>query len=632
MSKRSDDDATEFDDGMSTSERRRRRRRGGIRIPSDNVPRRTDSQPVAAPVPEDPSLAVSIAYAFSDDAGRAPTTLPPDEIVADLDDATAIGGVPDAGIPGAIDDVVPDGRTRQMPAVNLEALGLTALEFEDSPPAVDTTAEMPVVVESTRTTGEVEAVDIIVDDAGVADGVPKAPMARAATVALSEDDLEELMESTVLGVVPPRAKPTTAPPVPPPIERPRQTAPPMAAVQAAPPAPAMPTTTPPTPTPAPVAAPPAASLTPVTVSFTTPAPSPAAPTLVEPAVEPSAAAPAAVADAGDSSEILADEILEVEEQGRAPAVEVSSVPVAIPAQPSGPVALPPSAPPPPPAAAKPPPPAPAAPAAKKPMAAAAPAAEDKRKRRGKPWFEDLFDEDYLRTLPFLTPQTTQAEAAMVVESLGLSPGAQVLDLGCGYGRHAMELAARGMNMVGVDLSLPMLLRGADEAQRRGLDINFVHVDMREIDFDAQFDGAYCLFSTFGFFDDETNKKTASLVAKALKPGAKFMLEVLNRDYVIGDLPTRVWWEGDGCVVLEEVEFNYFSSRVQSKRSVVFDDGRQIEQEISLRVYSLHEIGKLLHAAGLRVLEVSGAMATKGRFLGNRSREIIVIAERRTDAK
>ncbi|MBL8622373.1 MAG: methyltransferase domain-containing protein [Myxococcales bacterium] len=626
MSKRSDDDATEFDDGLSTSERRRRRRRGGIRIPSDNVPRRTDSQPVVAPIPEDPSLAVSIAYAFGDDAGRAPTTLPPDEIVADLDDATTIGAAPsaDGAVPGAIDDVVPDGRTRQMPAVNLEALGLTALEFEESPPVVETTAEMPIV-DSSRTTGEVEAVDIIVDDAGVADGVPKAPMARAATVALSEDDLEELMESTALGVVPPRAKPTTAPPVPPPIERTRQTAPPMPAAQ-----PATSSASPP----------PATTSPPVVVSFSQPAaapassPPPVAPPATVPPPEPvpaATAAPAAAADAGDSSEILADEILEVEEQGRAAAVEVSPVPVPIAAQASGPVALPSTAPPPPPAAAKPPP--PAAPAAKKPMAAApTPTADDKRKRRGKPWFEELFDEDYLRTLPFLTPQTTQAEAAMVVESLGLTPGAQVLDLGCGYGRHAMELAARGMNMVGVDLSLPMLLRGADEAQRRGLDINFVHVDMREIDFDAQFDGAYCLFSTFGFFDDETNKKTASLVAKALKPGAKFMLEVLNRDYVIGDLPTRVWWEGDGCVVLEEVEFNYFSSRVQSKRSVVFDDGRQIEQEISIRVYSLHEIGKLLHAAGLRVLEVSGSMATKGRFLGNRSREIIVIAERRTDTK
>ena len=87
-------------------------------------------------------------------------------------------------------------------------------------------------------------------------------------------------------------------------------------------------------------------------------------------------------------------------------------------------------------------------------------------------------------------------------------GSQVLDIGCGYGRHAMELAARGFHVVGLDSSLALLLRGADEAQRRGLTINFVHGDMRDMAFDSQFDGAYCLFSTFGYFDDEMNKKTA----------------------------------------------------------------------------------------------------------------------------
>ena len=90
----------------------------------------------------------------------------------------------------------------------------------------------------------------------------------------------------------------------------------------------------------------------------------------------------------------------------------------------------------------------------------------------------------------------------------------------------------------------------------------------------------------------------------------------------------MWWEGDGCVVLEEVEFNYFSSRIQSNRSVVFDDGRQLEQEISIRAYSLHELGKLLHAVGFRVLEVSGSIQTKGRFFGTHSRQILVVAERR----
>jgi SAM-dependent methyltransferase len=256
----------------------------------------------------------------------------------------------------------------------------------------------------------------------------------------------------------------------------------------------------------------------------------------------------------------------------------------------------------------------------------------KPRRRGKPWFEEIFDEDYLRTLPFLTPQATQLEANFVMEALAIEPGCQVLDIGCGYGRHAMELAARGYHVVGLDSSLPLLLRGADEAQRRTLSINFVHGDMREISFDAQFDGAYCLFSTFGYFDDDTNKKTAQNICRALKPGARCVIEVLNRDYVIADLPSRVWWEGDGCVVLEEVDFNYFSSRVVSNRSVVFDDGRQLEQEISLRSFSLHELGKLLHTAGFRVLEVSGSMLTRGRFFGAHSRDIVVVVERRVDPR
>ncbi len=305
-----------------------------------------------------------------------------------------------------------------------------------------------------------------------------------------------------------------------------------------------------------------------------------------------------------------------------------------------PVSVPPPAPHQPAHAPPPPPPAahahkaPPAPPPKTKSAPASPSTQSKiegKGARGKPWFVDLFDEDYLRTLPFLTPQATQSEAEFVIEAMGLSPGAQVLDIGCGYGRHAMELAARGFHVVGLDLSTPLLVRGGEEAMRRGLEINFVRGDMRELDFDAQFDGAYCLFSTFGYFDDETNKKTVSNIARALKPGGRVMIEILNRDYVIADLPTRVWWEGEGCVVLEEVELNYFSSRIQVNRSVVFDDGRQLEQEISVRAYSLHEVGKLMHAAGFRVLEVSGGYHTRGRFFGNQSRHIIVLAERKDPA-
>lgn len=314
----------------------------------------------------------------------------------------------------------------------------------------------------------------------------------------------------------------------------------------------------------------------------------------------------------------------------APAVSSPSIappPASPPGAAAGPAAQPRTAPPPPTPSKPPPAPPKKAPDKRAAAVAAASTGGDDKKPRSKAWFAEVFDEDYLRTLPFLTPQATQAEAELVAASLGVSPGAKLLDVGCGYGRHAMELAARGYHVVGLDLSTPLLVRGGEEAHRRGLTINFIRGDMRELDFDGQFDGAYCLFSTFGYFDDETNKKTAGNIARALRPGGKCVFEILNRDYVIADLPTRVWWEGDGCVVLEEVDFNYFSSRICVNRSVVFDDGRQLEQEISIRAYSLHEVGKLMLAAGFRVLEVSGSYQTRGRFFGNQSRHIIVVAER-----
>ena len=148
-------------------------------------------------------------------------------------------------------------------------------------------------------------------------------------------------------------------------------------------------------------------------------------------------------------------------------------------------------------------------------------------------------------------------------------------------------------------------------------MNFVHADMREMAFEKQFDGAYSMLTSFGYFDEETNLRVAERIGRALKPGGRFLLDILNRDYVVADLPVRVWWEGTGCVVLEEVDFNFHTSRINTHRSIVFEDGRQLEQELSVRAYSLHEIGRLLRQAGFRVIDVSGGFGDARRLFRQR---------------
>ena len=249
------------------------------------------------------------------------------------------------------------------------------------------------------------------------------------------------------------------------------------------------------------------------------------------------------------------------------------------------------------------------------------------KKRLKPWFEEVFDEDYLRTLPFMTAQQTLRETAFIKEALSPPAEGEVLDIGCGYGRHAIEFGQRGFRVTGLDLSLPLLIRAADEAQRRSLSVNFVHADMREMTYDSQFDAAYCVLTSFGYFDEETNLRVATSVCRAIKPGGRFLVDTINRDYIVSDLPSRIWWEGDGCVVLEEVDFDFHTSRVLIRRSIVFGDGRQVENEISIRAYSLHELGRVLRRAGFQVLEVSGSLANKEPFLGAASRHVVLVCER-----
>ena len=257
--------------------------------------------------------------------------------------------------------------------------------------------------------------------------------------------------------------------------------------------------------------------------------------------------------------------------------------------------------------------------------AAAKAAQRAKTRQ--PWWEDLFNEDFMRASARVSDEHIRREVTFIEESLGVAAGGVVLDLGCGAGHHAVEFASRGYGVVGYDLSLYQLALAADVAQERSQKINFLQGDMREMAFEEMFDGVFCWNTTFGYFEEDKNLAVAQRVFRALRPGGMFLIDVLNRDFAAASAPCTVWYEGDSCVCMDDMSVDYISSRLRVKRSIILDDGRTKESLFSLRLYSLHELGKLLHEVGFRVTEASGHLATPGVFFGPNSPRIIMLAQR-----
>src|SRR5262249_12858579 len=151
----------------------------------------------------------------------------------------------------------------------------------------------------------------------------------------------------------------------------------------------------------------------------------------------------------------------------------------------------------------------------------------------------------------------------IYDQLGLSEGASVLDVGCGDGRHVIELAKLGLNVTGLDNSLALLLAAAQQKEASGVDdkrATFMHGDMRRLPRDREFDAVICVGTTFGYFEEEQNRQCLQEMVDRLATRGRLVLHVFNRDFVAPHLPSRSWWQGRRCMVIDEAEMNFFANR------------------------------------------------------------------------
>jgi SAM-dependent methyltransferase len=323
--------------------------------------------------------------------------------------------------------------------------------------------------------------------------------------------------------------------------------------------------------------------------------------LEEPPPEEKGAVPEPVAeehelDSGEVAEVLDAE--DVEEELDAADLEEDERPVAEDA----------AAPPP-----KPPPPSP-------PSAAA----------RRRNWWDDVFTEHYSTISTRGVAESAERDVEFVVACTEPPEGGTVLEVGCGVGHHALKFAARGYQVTGVDSSLAQLLRASELNEEHEAGVAFMHGDMRELPTQQEYDLVTCLGTTIGYFEEDANRQVLEEMRDRIAPGGRLMLQVFNRDYLVSKLPIRSWWQGNKCLVLDEAELNYKANRLRIHRTVVFEDGRQFEHYMFMRAYSVHDLGKALSSAGLKVLQLSGSRETRGRFYGSASPDIWIVAQRREE--
>ena len=221
------------------------------------------------------------------------------------------------------------------------------------------------------------------------------------------------------------------------------------------------------------------------------------------------------------------------------------------------------------------------------------------------WFDGYFEEEWLDEIALHIPEErTRNEVDFVVEKLELEPGASVLDVACGHGRHSLELARRGFVVTGIDLSPRSIELAREAAGREGIDATFVVRDAREIAFDAEFDAAINLFtSALGYFDDEAeNQRFVDGVARALRPGGSFFVDTINLLSLAGGFAPVNWEEYEsGTLMVERRAFDFERGRSRSDWTFVRPDGSRHTIRHSLRVYAPHELIAMFEAAGLDVV-------------------------------
>ncbi len=252
----------------------------------------------------------------------------------------------------------------------------------------------------------------------------------------------------------------------------------------------------------------------------------------------------------------------------------------------------------------------------------------------KQWYEMLFENYGAKYDKEPFTQGTVGECDFIETEICRDKTARILDVGCGTGRHAIELARRGYSITGIDLSDSMLQRAREKAARENVRADFRKEDARDLPFEDEYDlvimlceGAFPLMET-----DEMNFLILSGAAKALRKGGKLIFTTLNglfplfhsiKDFIDSH-------SSEGGATSERMSFDLMTFRDRNITRVEDDLGNSKEVQCDERYYVPSEITWMLKSLGFRTVEIFGAKLgefSRSDKLTTEDFEMLVIAEK-----
>jgi len=250
----------------------------------------------------------------------------------------------------------------------------------------------------------------------------------------------------------------------------------------------------------------------------------------------------------------------------------------------------------------------------------------------KQWYEKMF-ENYARTYDQeVFTQGTMGEVDFLEQEFEYDRTKKILDIGCGTGRHAIELAKRGYTVTGIDLSESQLSRAREKAAEAGVQVEFIQQDARTLNFQQEFEavimlceGAFSLMET-----DEMNFQILQGASKALKPKGIFIFTCLNALFPLYHSVKDFINQNAGEVVSSNNTFDLMTFRDYSTATVVDDSRVKQILQCNERYYAPSEISWLLKSLQFRTIDILGAelgQFNREKKLSTEDYEMLVISRK-----